>query len=73
MHQITFSEMFIIQLSQAIMFVGVKNKRQTPTRILFGRLLVATLEELDGGISSHAVLLGQFSLLSGVHLTKADL
>lgn len=46
---------------------------KTLTGVLFGGLLVSTLEELDGGVSPHAVLLGQFSLLCGVHLTQADL
>lgn len=42
------------------------------TRILLGRLFISALEELDGGISSDAVLLRQLGLLGGVHLAQAD-
>jgi len=42
------------------------------TRVLFGRLLLSPLEELDGGVSPDAVLLGQLRLLGGVHLPQAD-
>lgn len=43
------------------------------TGVLFGWLFLSALEELDGGVSPDAVLLGQLGLLCGVHLTQADL
>lgn len=42
------------------------------TRVFFGWLLLSSLEELDGGVSADAILLGQFGLFRGVHLTQAD-
>lgn len=43
------------------------------TRVLFGRLLVSPLEELDGRVPPDTILLGQFCLLCGVYLGQADL
>lgn len=43
------------------------------TRVLFRGLLLSSFEKLDGGVPSHAELLGEVRLLRGVHLSQADL
>lgn len=42
------------------------------TRVLFGRGLVSTLEEFDGGVTAHPELLRQLCLLRGVHFAQSD-
>ena len=52
---------------------GKKGRCHVLTCVLFGGSCVSILEELDGGVASDTILLGQVRLFSGIHLGQSDL